>query len=376
MYVATPQISNSLQWQYGILEPMPDWKLNGFEFDYGSDLFGLSVRQIQNDLKSISNSGQPTSYLNFGKLQIFLYPHFNSNKKSSLITFLNEENQLQCGTKANPANCYAPPLFGSSLIWKLELYVDPLEAGVLWGRSISSDFRVLSKASAKFPFDLVEISGKNLIYPDFVISEIRSTDVLSRMKSDYVRDYLVLELNYKSNNYTKYIANNCVNALTNDNYIRLSSNAWSMENPRWNSVNQSLEIKLNSPSFESQGSKTVGYLELSIPQSLAKCLWNIETKSVSKLDVEVFYDTNNEKQVVTLSQTSNEKSISLIANNFHYSSPTFAFKLPQDSWVTIKPEKKMAIIPKEKSIVCLKGKVIKRITGLSPKCPSGYKKKP
>lgn len=374
-YFASPQNSNSFQWQYGILEEMPDWKLEGYQFDYGSDLFGLSVRQVPNDIKSFSQDGRQTGYLNFGKLQVILYPYFNATKRPSLINFQNEINQLQCGTKIKAENCFAPPIFGTSLKWKIDLFVEPLEAGVLWGKSTSSDFKVVSRASEKLPFDLVEISAKNLIYPDFVISEIRDTDVISRIKSDYIRDYLVLELNYKSNSYTKYIAQNCVNTISNENFVKLSSNAWSMENPKWNSINQSLEIKLTSPSFDSRGSKTVGYLELSIPQSLAKCLWNIDAKSVAKLDVEVFYDTNNEKQVVTLSQTSTEKSINLVANNFHYSSPTFAFKLSKKSLEMNKSESKMTTISKEKTIVCLRGKVSKQITGLNPKCPIGYKKK-
>ena len=374
MYIATPQKSNSLQWQYGILEEMPDWKLNGYEFDYGSDLFGLSVRQIPNDLKSISHDGRQTSYLNFGKLQVILYPYFNAIKKPSLITFQNEENQLQCGTKAKPENCYAPPLFGSSLTWKMELYVEPLEAGVLWGRSISSNFKVITRASEKLPFDLVEISAKNLNYPDFVESEIRNTDVIFRKKSDYVRDYLVLELNYKSNNYTKYIANQCVENVKDDNYIRLSSNAWSMENPRWNSASRSLEIKLKSPSYDHLGSKTVGYLELSIPQPLAKCLWNVEGKSLAKLDVEVFYDDNNERQVVTLSQTSNEKVINLVANNFHYSSPIFAFKLQKSEGLASQLTRTAAAKSKKTSISCVAGKKTKKVSGIKPKCPSGYKK--
>jgi hypothetical protein len=149
-----------------------------------------------------------------------------------------------------------------------------------------------------------------------------------------------------------------------------------MENPKWNSLNSSLEIKLNSPSYTYLGSKTVGYLELEIPQALAKCLWDIKSNSISKLDVEVYYDQNNEKQVVSLIQTSTDRSIRLVANNFHYSSPTFAFKMPKAEKVMNQPKTSRSPSSQSKKVIsCAKGKVTKKVTGTNPKCPTGYKKK-
>jgi hypothetical protein len=62
----------------------------------------------------------------------------------------------------------------------------------------------------------------------------------------------------------------------------------------------------------------------------------------------------------------NEKNgwITLTANGFTFSSPTIKVKLTQDK----------AISKKKLTISCVKGKVTKKVTGLTPKCPSGYKK--
>jgi hypothetical protein len=375
VYAASQQSTTSFQWQSGVLVEMPDWKLNGYQFDYGSDLFGVSISQIPNEIKACSHDGRYCSDFNSGKLQLFIYPHFKSTKTPSPITFLGENNQEQCGTKAKPESCFAPPLFGATLNWSLELYVKPLEAGVLWGRSTLSDYLVLNKANSKIPFDLIEISAKNLIYPDFIFTEIRNSEISNRAKSDYVRDYLWLEMNYRSNSYTNYLTDQCSISITNENFVRLSSNAWNMNKPQWNSKSQSLEIKLSSPSFDHLGSKTKGYLEVAIPQTLAKCLWNVRTKSIAKLDVEVFYDNNNEKQVVTFSQASNENSIKLTANNFHYSSPTFAIKLPKGDEVSARAPSTFIESFKRTSIICVKGKTSKKIIGVDPKCPRGYKRK-
>ena len=42
---------------------------------------------------------------------------------------------------------------------------------------------------------------------------------------------------------------------------------------------------------------------------------------------------------------------------------------------SLEPTSKSTISPKKITITCLKGKVIKKVTGINPKCPSGYKKK-
>ena len=42
---------------------------------------------------------------------------------------------------------------------------------------------------------------------------------------------------------------------------------------------------------------------------------------------------------------------------------------------SLEPTPKSTISPKKITITCLKGKVIKKVTGINPKCPSGYKKK-
>ena len=375
VFSAKPSGSLSYQWQSGLLVNVPDWELTKKNFSFGANLFGISITQIPNDLKWRSANGLSVGELNYGKIQVFLYPYFKGKITPQIVNFVGEKTQLQCGNPQNPELCFAPPLFGESLNWKIQMYVKPIEPGVLWGRSTSGNFKIISKASPSFEWDLIEISGKNIEYPDFVFSEIRNQPIANRYKSDYSRDYLVLELNYKNNNYTGYIANKCVNSLSKDQYVTISSNAWSMDTPKWNTLNSSLEVKLTSPSYTHLGTKTVGYLELEIPQDLAKCLWDIKSNAISKLDVEVFYDQNNEKQVVTLIQSTTEKSIKLVANNFHYSSPTFAFKLPQSVEKNGAPGSSISSVSKlKKSITCIKGKVSKKVTGTNPKCPSGYKK--
>jgi hypothetical protein len=71
--------------------------------------------------------------------------------------------------------------------------------------------------------------------------------------------------------------------------------------------------------------------------------------------------------------------LKLQADNFTFSSPTIKVKFSQTSEVKPTPAAVIApveVIPKKiLSITCVKGKITKKISGVSPKCPSGYKKK-
>ena len=93
---------------------------------------------------------------------------------------------------------------------------------------------------------------------------------------------------------------------------------------------------------------------------------------------------NGEKKVATT--TVNEKSgwLYLSAKGFSFSSPVINVTLTQDAVVAVPTPtpSPTAVVTVAKvatkkaiTITCTKGKVSKKVTGASPKCPSGYKKK-
>jgi 3-methyladenine DNA glycosylase Tag len=57
--------------------------------------------------------------------------------------------------------------------------------------------------------------------------------------------------------------------------------------------------------------------------------------------------------------------LKLAAYGFTFSSPTISVKLSQAK----------ATVVKSTTITCVKGKTSKKVTGKSPKCPAGFKKK-
>jgi hypothetical protein len=75
--------------------------------------------------------------------------------------------------------------------------------------------------------------------------------------------------------------------------------------------------------------------------------------------------------------------IKLSANGFNYSQPTIQVKLTQEKVIepvvaptsVAAPVKKVAAKKIVKTITCSKGKLTRKVSGTTPKCPTGYRAK-
>lgn len=103
-----------------------------------------------------------------------------------------------------------------------------------------------------------------------------------------------------------------------------------------------------------------GTYDLVMQSDFARCLYGFSKAPISAT-ISVVSDTGENKVATTLVNET-KGWISLRAAGFTYSSPTISVKLTQAK-------------PKKLTITCVKGKIIKKVSGTSPKCPAGYKKK-
>jgi hypothetical protein len=74
----------------------------------------------------------------------------------------------------------------------------------------------------------------------------------------------------------------------------------------------------------------------------------------------------------------------MTAGGFTFSTPSIKVKFSQAAEPVVTPTPTppatpsaavKPIVTKKTVIVCMKGKVIKKVTAIKPKCPAGYKKK-
>lgn len=103
-----------------------------------------------------------------------------------------------------------------------------------------------------------------------------------------------------------------------------------------------------------------GTYDLIMRSDSARCLYGFNSAPISA-SISVLGEGGETRTAVT---TMKEESgwLKLAAYGFTFSSPTISVKLTQAT-------------TKKSTITCTKGKLTKKVTGASPKCPSGYKKK-
>lgn len=139
-----------------------------------------------------------------------------------------------------------------------------------------------------------------------------------------------------------------------------------------------LSYKVGGAHLDVDGSVYRGSYDLAMNAQSARCIYGF-TDAPIKASVSVVGSGGEEQQISTETISVKDGWMTLSAKNFTFSSPTIRIKLSQEQSTKI-ATKDGASATKAKTkvrttLTCVKGKSTKKITGLSPKCPSGYKKK-
>ena len=133
--------------------------------------------------------------------------------------------------------------------------------------------------------------------------------------------------------------------------------------PEFNNQTQSLDYKVASPHYTSKGDVFKGTYDLVMASDVARCLYGFSNAPV-KASIQIVNESG-ENSVATTVINEKDGWLKLGAYGFTFSNPTLRVKLTQDK----------AAAKKKVTISCVKGKTTKKVTGISPKCPTGYKVK-
>jgi hypothetical protein len=167
--------------------------------------------------------------------------------------------------------------------------------------------------------------------------------------------------------------------------------------PAFNQSTNSLDYKLLSPHYQSDGKPAVGTYDLLLRSTVARCIYKFSSAPV-KASIEIISNDGN-AQIATTVLTESNGWLKMSAKGFGYSNPTIKVKLTQDApppaptptpvatpeptpsasptpVVTATPTPQPVIsTPKKTTITCIKGKTTKIVTAVKPTCPTGYKRK-
>ena len=142
----------------------------------------------------------------------------------------------------------------------------------------------------------------------------------------------------------------------------------------------SLSYKVAGLHFKADGTLFKGAYDLAIRSDFARCLYGFSSAPI-RASVSVLSSDGSTQDVATELVTEKNGWMTLSAKNFTFSAPTIKVKLIQDKPLVSGTDQSKQSAPIAKSvaklkvIVCVKGKMIKKVSGSNPKCPTGYNAK-
>jgi hypothetical protein len=119
---------------------------------------------------------------------------------------------------------------------------------------------------------------------------------------------------------------------------------------------------------------TRGSYDLAIRSSVARCVYGF-SNAPFRASVSVI-NADGSEQIIgteTVREDAKREWLFLSARNFTFSTPTIRVKLTQEKQAVVAkaPAKKVVTT----TLTCLKGKIVRKVTAISPKCPAGFTKK-
>ena len=175
-------------------------------------------------------------------------------------------------------------------------------------------------------------------------------------------------------------------------FVTTNSTTYTATPPIYNEQTGTLDYKVASPHFLADGKVFQGKYNLYIDSKVARCIYKFSNAPISA-SVSITSSDGGQQNVATTVVNEDNGWLHLSATGFTFSSPTLKVKLTQDGSIgspTPQPSAKptasaepapttsaapVAVAKKKSTITCVKGKTIKKVSAVSPKCPAGFKKK-
>jgi hypothetical protein len=156
--------------------------------------------------------------------------------------------------------------------------------------------------------------------------------------------------------------------------------------PSWIANDLALTIQVESTHLKSDNSQNVGSFNIDMPLSTATCLWGVDLSKAVSATISASYPELGISEVVTTVSQVKDGFFKVSAAGFHYSAPIIKMKVTQSATtqpvtpLEASPSPSPTAIPavqkvKKSTVTCINGKLSKKVTAVSPKCPKGYKKK-
>jgi hypothetical protein len=239
-----------------------------------------------------------------------------------------------------------------------------IAGGTLWGDGLSKSDR------SKLNWDPMHTSYDSRVFNLYQLWLKEFKDQSSGTKSIWFMRTLRVENSSDSEVDIKTKTGKCLESSAGFSGL-VASNAgmYITGPPVFNETTATLDYKVSSPHFDENGAENVGSYDLIIKSDVARCIYGFSNApiqgSISVVDAE------GNARVATTVVREKDGFLYLSANGFTYSAPILKVKLTQPAIPVIAAK----VVQVKKTISCTKGKTIKKVTAINPKCPKGYKKR-
>jgi hypothetical protein len=131
-----------------------------------------------------------------------------------------------------------------------------------------------------------------------------------------------------------------------------------------------LNYRVSGLHFAADGkTPNLGTYDLVLRSDAARCLYGFSNAPVSA--TVSIAGADGSQNVATTVVTEKDGWLKMKAAGFTFSEKQIKVKITQESSAAAP----VAVAKKKSTITCVKGKTIKKVTAVSPKCPAGFKKK-
>ena len=265
-------------------------------------------------------------------------------------------------------------------------------------RDNSSDFEDWNKIANVFNLPWDNISKAPVLGPNSLskfVQVIKLLPSLDKSTSEHVA--WNVDLNWDKNSPQNRQLQMCA---TKDIIGYAGSNSLTFLDsvPSFDPKSSTIRYTVASPHFESNGSLATGQYQLQLNLGVAKCLWKISSVPL-KAEINVT-SADGEKKLITSTMKVSGNFLNFYVSGYGYSESTISIGLPVDEALPMPSpstsetkstdlKNKPEVIPNisklpistqvntmtQKTITCFKGKLTKKVTGVKPACPAGYKQK-
>jgi hypothetical protein len=145
--------------------------------------------------------------------------------------------------------------------------------------------------------------------------------------------------------------------------VMTNATQYSSGPPTFNSAEGSLNYQVAAPHYTSGGNVFLGTYDLVMRSEVARCIYGF-SKAPLNASISVI-DDGGVTTTATKLVSERDGWLRIAAYGFGFSNPMIKVKLTQSG--------SKGVVSKKTTILCKKGKTLKKVTGIAPKCPVGYK---